>query len=39
MLDQEQPIEVRELHSAARLTPQHHHLVPQRRILRLKPTF
>jgi hypothetical protein len=27
------------LDSAARLTPQHHHLVPQRRILRLKPTF
>ena len=30
---------VRELDSAPRLTPEHHDLVPQRRLLRLKLTF
>ena len=38
-LDQKQPIEVRQLDPAARLTPQHHYLMPQRHILRLKPAF
>ena len=30
---------VRELDLAPRLTPEHHDLVPQRRVLRLKLTF
>ena len=38
-LDQNQPIEIRETDPAARLTPQHDHLMPQRDILRLKSAF
>jgi len=38
-LDEKQPIEICKPDPAARLTPQHHHLMPQRRILKLKPTF
>jgi len=34
-----QPIEICKPDPATRLTPQHHHLMPQRRILKLKPTF
>jgi hypothetical protein len=38
-LDQKQSIEVRQRNPAAYLPPQHHYLMPQRRILRFKPGF
>ena len=38
-LHQKQPIDVREMNPATKLTPQHHHLVPKRDVFGLKPAF